>query len=128
MTNGIGAVLDGMLKRGSGHIVNMSSDAGRKVGQCEEKKCQKQWNMFENITTTNVFIDKKKCPIFTVLDMYIYGDYWSNWPILYRLKIWENVAFEKFSTNRPIKYVISFLTDRMFTTCINLNSVQVICL
>lgn len=60
MTNGIGAVLDGMLKRGSGHIVNMSSDAGRKVGQCEEKKCQKQWNMFENITTTNVFIDKKK--------------------------------------------------------------------
>ncbi|KAL4230934.1 hypothetical protein ACF0H5_011308 [Mactra antiquata] len=29
-TNCIGAVLDGMLKRGQGHIVNMSSDAGRK--------------------------------------------------------------------------------------------------
>jgi len=37
LTNGIGAVLDGMLKRGSGHIVNMSSDAGRKVGQFEAK-------------------------------------------------------------------------------------------
>ncbi|XP_069130390.1 uncharacterized protein [Argopecten irradians] len=30
LTNGIGAVLDGMVKRQSGHIVNMSSDAGRK--------------------------------------------------------------------------------------------------
>ena len=36
MTNGIGAVLDGMLKRGSGHIVNMISDAGRKVYYKEE--------------------------------------------------------------------------------------------
>ena len=59
------------------------------------KKCQKQWNMFENITTTNVFIDKKNCPIFTVLDMYIYGDYWSNWPILYRLKIWGKCGIWK---------------------------------
>ena len=29
--NCIGSVLGGMLERGSGHIVNMSSDAGRKV-------------------------------------------------------------------------------------------------
>ena len=29
--NCIGSVLGGMLQRGSGHIVNMSSDAGRKV-------------------------------------------------------------------------------------------------
>lgn len=29
--NGIGAVIDGMLKRGKGHIVNISSDAGKKV-------------------------------------------------------------------------------------------------
>ncbi|BFZ14993.1 hypothetical protein BsWGS_18032 [Bradybaena similaris] len=28
--NGIGAVLDGMLKRGRGHIINITSDAGRK--------------------------------------------------------------------------------------------------
>ena len=32
LTNCVGAVLDGMLQRGRGHIVNMSSDAGRKVG------------------------------------------------------------------------------------------------
>lgn len=30
VTHCIGAVLDGMLKRGKGHIVNMSSDAGRR--------------------------------------------------------------------------------------------------
>lgn len=31
VTNCIAAVLDGMVKRESGHIINISSDAGRKV-------------------------------------------------------------------------------------------------
>lgn len=31
VTNGVGAVLNGMVERKRGHIVNMSSDAGRRV-------------------------------------------------------------------------------------------------
>lgn len=31
MVNGVGAVIDGMTKRKSGHIINLSSDAGRRV-------------------------------------------------------------------------------------------------
>ena len=38
--NCIGGVLGGMLERGSGHIVNMSSDAGRKVYFVENRLIQ----------------------------------------------------------------------------------------
>ena len=31
MTNCVGAVIDKMVKRGTGHIVNMSSDSGKRV-------------------------------------------------------------------------------------------------
>ena len=30
VVNGVGAVLDSMLRRKSGHVINMSSDAGRR--------------------------------------------------------------------------------------------------
>lgn len=31
--NGVGAVIDSMTSRKSGHIINMSSDAGRRVSK-----------------------------------------------------------------------------------------------
>ena len=34
VTNGIGAVLPGMIKYNQGHIINISSDAGIKVIDC----------------------------------------------------------------------------------------------
>jgi NADP-dependent 3-hydroxy acid dehydrogenase YdfG len=41
--NGVGAVLPGMLERGAGHLVHISSDAGRKVFPTGGAYCASKW-------------------------------------------------------------------------------------